>query len=85
MIHEAYMPVYMGPRFSLHTGPPEVVQEALADLKRGSKAKQFLTQICQSQGFIKKSLTQIRYLADHDLCSRTGSYPWTEPAPGQDV
>ena len=35
MIHEAYMPVYMGPRFSLHTGPPEVVQEALADLKMG--------------------------------------------------
>ena len=33
MIHEAYMPVYMGPRFSLHTGSPEVVQEALADLK----------------------------------------------------
>ena len=38
MIHEAYMPVYMGSRFSLHrtygrAGPPEVVQEALADLK----------------------------------------------------
>ena len=37
MIHEAYMPVYMGSRFSLRTGvragPPEVVQEALADLK----------------------------------------------------
>ena len=42
MIHEAYMPVYMGSRFSLRTGvraggwagPPEVVQEALADLKK---------------------------------------------------
>ena len=34
MIHEAYMPVYMGPRFSLPTGPPEVVHEALADLKK---------------------------------------------------
>ena len=34
MIHEAYMPVYMGPRFSLHTGSPEVGQEALADLKK---------------------------------------------------
>ena len=37
MIHEAYMPVYIGSRFSLRTGaragPPEVVQEALADLK----------------------------------------------------
>ena len=37
MIHEAYMPVYMGSRFSLRVygraGPPEVVQEALADLK----------------------------------------------------
>ena len=38
MIHEAYMPVYIGSRFSLRTGgragPPEVVQEALADLKK---------------------------------------------------
>ena len=38
MIHEAYMPVYIGSRFSLRkgarAGPPEVVQEALADLKR---------------------------------------------------
>ena len=35
MIHEAYMPVYMGSRFSLRTGgSPEVVQEALADLKK---------------------------------------------------
>ena len=37
MIHEAYMPVYIGSRFSLRgrpgAGPPEVVQEALADLK----------------------------------------------------
>ena len=37
MIHEAYMPVYIGSRFSLRTGgqaqQPEVVQEALADLK----------------------------------------------------
>ena len=37
MIHEAYMPLYMGSRFSLRvswcTGSPEVVQEALADLK----------------------------------------------------
>ena len=33
MIHEAYMPVYMGSRFSLRAGPPEVVQEALADPK----------------------------------------------------
>ena len=42
MIHEAYMPVYMGSRFSLRTGaragPPEVVQEALADLKRDEYA-----------------------------------------------
>ena len=38
MIHEAYMPVYMGSRFSLHrrAGSPEVVQEALADLKKKS-------------------------------------------------
>ena len=34
MIHEAYMPVYIGSGFLLRrTGPPEVVQEALADLK----------------------------------------------------
>ena len=37
MIHEAYMPIYIGSRFSLRTygraGSPEVVQEALADLK----------------------------------------------------
>ena len=41
MIHEAYMPVYMGSRFlaragvrtGVRAGPPEVVQEALADLK----------------------------------------------------
>ena len=36
MIHEAYMPVYIGVKiFSAYgcTGPPEVVQEALADLK----------------------------------------------------
>ena len=43
MIHEAYMPVYIGSRFSLrtggHAGPPEVVQEALADLKRDKKGK----------------------------------------------
>ena len=44
MIHEAYMPVYIGSRFSLRAGarvrgcagPPEVVQEALADLKNGN-------------------------------------------------
>ena len=35
MIHEAYMPVYMGSRFLARAGPPEVVQEALADLKSG--------------------------------------------------
>ena len=39
MIHEAYMPVYMGSRFLARdgrdgTGRTEVVQEALADLKR---------------------------------------------------
>ena len=38
MIHEAYMPVYMGSRFLAQdgrdgTGRTEVVQEALADLK----------------------------------------------------
>ena len=35
MIHEAYMPVYRCPDFHcvVRTGPPEVVQEALADLK----------------------------------------------------
>ena len=43
MIHEAYMPVYIGSRFSLRTGgctgPPEVVQEALADLKTHSSKR----------------------------------------------
>ena len=36
MIHEAYMPVYMGSRFLARDGrdPSEVVQEVLADLKR---------------------------------------------------
>ena len=41
MIHEEYMPVYMGSRFLARdgtgrdgTGRTEVVQEALADLKR---------------------------------------------------
>ena len=35
MIHEAYMPVYRCPDFHcVHAGSPEVVQEALADLKR---------------------------------------------------
>ena len=34
MIHEAYMPVYMGSRFLARDGRTEVVQEALADLKR---------------------------------------------------
>ena len=36
MIHEAYMPVYRCPDFHcvVRTGSPEVVQEALADLKR---------------------------------------------------
>ena len=42
MIHEAYMPVYIGSRFSLRTygctGPPEVVQEALVDLKNLGRA-----------------------------------------------
>ena len=35
MIHEAYMPVYMGSRFLARdgTGRTEEVQEALADLK----------------------------------------------------
>ena len=33
MIHEAYMPVYMGSRFLARDGRTEVVQEALADLK----------------------------------------------------
>ena len=39
MIHEAYMPVYMGSRFLARTdgtGRTEVVQEALADLKRAN-------------------------------------------------
>ena len=36
MIHEAYMPVYRCPDFHcVHAGSPEVVQEALADLKSG--------------------------------------------------
>ena len=35
MIYEAYMPVYRCPDFHcVRTGSPEVVQEALADLKR---------------------------------------------------
>ena len=40
MIHEAYMPVYIGVQIFIAygraggcAGPPEVVQEALADLK----------------------------------------------------
>ena len=34
MIHEAYMPVYRCPDFHcVRVGSPEVVQEALADLK----------------------------------------------------
>ena len=40
MIHEAYMPVYMGSRFLARTdgtGRTEVVQEALADLKINKK------------------------------------------------
>ena len=48
MIHEAYMPVYMGSRFSLpsgvRVGPPEVVQEALADLKRKDRFTQPMDQ-----------------------------------------
>ena len=39
MIHEAYMPVYMGSRFLARDGtgrgPSKVVQEVLADLKNG--------------------------------------------------
>ena len=38
MIHEAYMPVYMGSRFLARDGRTEVVQEALADLKRVDRA-----------------------------------------------
>ena len=41
MIHEAYMPVYMGSRFLARDGrdgtgrdPSKVVQEVLADLKK---------------------------------------------------
>ena len=37
MIHEAYMPVYMGSRFLARTDgrdQPKVVQEVLADLKK---------------------------------------------------
>ena len=47
MIHEAYMPVYMGSRFLARdgTGRTEVVQEALADLKSG--ASLFLKLSCQ--------------------------------------
>ena len=38
MIHEAYMPVYRCPDFHCAgAGPPEVVQEALADLKKEGK------------------------------------------------
>ena len=42
MIHEAYMPVYMGSRFLARTGRDgtgrtEVVQEALADLKNNCR------------------------------------------------
>ena len=37
MIHEAYMPVYMGSRFLARDGRTEVVQEALADLKSKQK------------------------------------------------
>ena len=57
MIHEAYMPVYMGSRFSLRTGaragPPEVVQEALADLKMPSLLKSIPKQHFESsfQGY----------------------------------
>ena len=36
MIHEAYMPLYMGSRFLARDGrgPSKVVQEVLADLKK---------------------------------------------------
>ena len=40
MIHEAYMPVYIGVQIFIvraGAGPPEVVQEALADLKKHNK------------------------------------------------
>ena len=38
MIHEAYMPIYRCPDFHCAgAGPPEVVQEALADLKSRAK------------------------------------------------
>ena len=44
MIHEAYMPVYRCPDFHCGrvrgcAGPPEVVQEALADLKNSKQIK----------------------------------------------
>ena len=42
MIHEAYMPVYMGSRFLARAGPPEVVQEALADLKMETTGFNFI-------------------------------------------
>ena len=55
MIHEAYMPVYIGSRFSLRTGtragPPEVVQEALTDLK--------------NSGFIGRHLAMKGNIFDH--------------------
>ena len=53
MIHEAYMPVYRCPDFHCAgAGPPEVVQEALADLKRYTpppkKKVLYLGKICLS-------------------------------------
>ena len=41
MIHEAYMPVYMGSRFLARDGRTEVVQEALADLKTACRRPRF--------------------------------------------
>ena len=42
MIHEAYMPVYRCPDFHcVHAGSPEVVQEALADLKKCSNVQEY--------------------------------------------
>ena len=47
MIHEAYMPVYMGSRFLARDGRTEVVQEALADLKTKKNIVRFGSNFAQ--------------------------------------
>ena len=75
MIHEAYMPVYMGFRFSLRTraGPPEVVQEALADLKSllwGEKSLMLRRQVV-SQQFSETFMGENNFSQTHFICVMT--------------